>query len=115
MATFKPTEVTGLEYNLTTVPKIGGKPGEMCSGEGVIPEPSDEAIDAYLSTDTTDGGDDGAVATFKKIREAWTASIEALGVPKDHLDELPLVAFHEFKDWLADELLPNGSRSAAAR
>jgi hypothetical protein len=109
MCPFMPT-IVELDYDFTNIPKVGGAPGEKCTGKGVIPEPTDEQIDAYLKVGKDLKSPD---VTFTEIRAAWTDALVELGMPRDHLAELPLSMFHKFVDHVMDELLPNGGRSAS--
>lgn len=114
MAPFKPT-IVSLDYDFTEIPKVGGDPGEKCAGKGTIPEPTDEQVDAFLATSDKlrPKGKNADGPNFAQIRAAWTDALVELGLPKAHLDELPLTAFHSFKDHVAEELLPNGGRSVS--
>lgn len=113
MAKFSAKAVERIEYDFREIERTDG--GGCCTGKGTLSEPTDEQIDAYLSAARDIDRefevvkyDDVDDSFHTRAREKHTEWMVNLGIPKEHLEELPPRQFTAFRKWLGGELTPEG-------
>lgn len=113
MAKFDPRKVEPIDYDFTDIDLYDaeagtiGADGAKCSGEGTVPEPSGDALDALTEAVNAIRAKAGTKKglTIVEARKLYTdAFVDILRIPREHVDELPPRQFNAFRDYLLGEL-----------
>jgi len=109
MSGFTAAAVSTLDYNFGGIPAVGGG---YCTGKGVVPEPSEEAIEAFTKAVQALGADeDGPEGTPHTVMDRLRSELSTFcaGAPTpEEINGLPPRALLAFARWLVGELVPKG-------
>lgn len=134
MAGFSYSSIETLEYDFTAVPSNSGD--GRCKGFGIIPEPSDADLQAFLETQQKiaekygfgdmdaltrklkEVGEDGAQEMMQEATDEMIDAYVALGKghpTKQEIKELPPRVRNEFFKWMQGQFIDPNAVSAATR